>query len=342
MLKKNTLAAVLAAALVALAAHAAQEVALNPDHPDRYVVKRGDTLWDIAARFLRDPWLWPEIWHVNPQIENPHLIYPGDVISLVYVDGKPRLVLERGRRTVKLSPQVRELPLDEAIPTIPLDAIRPFLSRPRVLGEGEYEAAPYVVASADEHLIAASGMRVYARGVLGDAGARYAVLRRGQVYRDPDTGEVLGLEAIHVADAQVQRPGDPAVLVLQRSTRETLVGDRLFPVGEDRYTDNFLPRAPQQQVQGRIIAVFDGVSRIGQYQVVVLNRGARDGMEPGHVLAVYRAGETIRDPVRREKVTLPDERAGIVMVFRTFDRVSYALVMSATRAIRVLDRVRNP
>ncbi len=342
MLKKNTFAAVLAAALVALAAHAAQEVALNPDHPDRYVVKRGDTLWDIAARFLRDPWLWPEIWHVNPQIENPHLIYPGDVISLVYVDGKPRLVLERGRRTVKLSPQVRELPLDEAIPTIPLDAIRPFLSRPRVLGEGEFEAAPYVVASADEHLIAASGMRVYARGVLGDAGARYAVLRRGQVYRDPDTGEVLGLEAIHVADAQVQRPGDPAVLVLQRSTRETLPGDRLFPVGEDRYTDNFLPRAPGRRVEGRIIAVFDGVSRIGQYQVVVLNRGARDGMEPGHVLAVHRAGETIRDPVRREKVTLPDERAGIVMVFRTFDRVSYALVMSATRSLRVLDRVRNP
>ncbi len=342
MLKKNTLAAVLAAALVALAAHAAQEVALNPDHPDRYVVKRGDTLWDIAARFLRDPWLWPEIWYVNPQIENPHLIYPGDVISLAYIDGKPRLVLERGRRTVKLSPRVRELPLDEAIPTIPLDAIRPFLSRPRVLGEGEFEAAPYVVASADEHLIAASGMRVYARGVDQGRGARYAVLRRGEVYRDPDTGEVLGLEAIHVADAEVQRGGDPAVLVLRRSSRETLPGDRLFPVGEDRYTDNFLPRAPERQVQGRIISVFDGVSRIGQYQVVVLNRGARDGMEPGHVLAVYRAGETIRDPVRKEKVTLPDERAGIVMVFRTFDRVSYALVMSATRAIRVLDRVRNP
>ncbi len=342
MLKKNTLAAVLAAALVALAAHAAQEVALNPEHPDRYVVKRGDTLWDIAARFLRDPWLWPEIWYVNPQIENPHLIYPGDVISLAYVDGKPRLVLERGRRTVKLSPRVRELPLDEAIPTIPLDAIRPFLSRPRVLGEAEFEAAPYVVASADEHLIAASGMRVYARGVDQGRGARYAVLRRGEVYRDPDTGEVLGLEAIHVADAEVQRAGDPAVLVLRRSSRETLPGDRLFPVGEDRYTDNFLPRAPGQRVEGRIIAVFDGVSRIGQYQVVVLNRGARDGMEPGHVLAVYRAGETIRDPVRKEKVTLPDERAGIVMVFRTFDRVSYALVMSATRAIRVLDRVRNP
>ena len=342
MLKKNTLAAVLAAALVALAAHAAQEVALNPDHPDRYVVKRGDTLWDIAARFLRDPWLWPEIWYVNPQIENPHLIYPGDVISLAYIDGKPRLVLERGRRTVKLSPRVRELPLDEAIPTIPLDAIRPFLSRPRVLGEGEFEAAPYVVASADEHLIAASGMRVYARGVDRGRGARYAVLRRGEVYRDPDTGEVLGLEAIHVADAEVQRGGDPAVLVLRRSSRATLPGDRLFPVGEDRYTDNFLPRAPERQVQGRIISVFDGVSRIGQYQVVVLNRGARDGMEPGHVLAVYRAGETIRDPVRKEKVTLPDERAGIVMVFRTFDRVSYALVMSATRAIRVLDRVRNP
>ncbi len=342
MTRNKTLAGLLAAALVTLVAHAAGGVPLNPDHPDRYVVKRGDTLWDIAERFLRDPWLWPEVWHINPQIENPHLIYPGDVISLVYLDGKPRLVLRRGRPTVRLSPRVRERPLAEAIPTIPLDAIRPFLSRPRVLDEAAFERAAYIVASADEHLIAGSGDRVYARGIGEGPGARFAVLRRSQLYRDPDTGEVLGVEAIHVADARVQRGGDPATLVLERSTREALVGDRLFPVDESPYTDNFFPRAPDRPVEGRIIAVFDGVSRIGQYQVVVLNRGEREGMAPGHVLAVYQAGETVRDPVRREKVTLPEERAGVVMVFRTFDRVSYALVMKATRAIRVLDRVRNP
>lgn len=338
---KRALAGFLAAAFMTLAAHAAGEVPLNPAHPDRYVVKRGDTLWDIAERFLRDPWLWPEVWHINPQIENPHLIYPGDVISLVYVDGKPRLVLQRGRPTVKLSPQARPQPLDEAIPTIPLDVIGPFLSRPRVLEEPAYERAPYIVSSADEHLIAGAGDRVYVRGLSRGPG-RYTVLRRGELYRDPDTGEVLGLEAVHVADARLQRPGDPAVLVLVSSSREAIVGDRVLPVEEGRYTDRFLPRAPKHRVDGRIISVLDGVSRIGQYQVVVLNRGRREGVEPGHVLAVYQTGEVIEDPVRGGKVKLPDERAGIVMVFRTFDKVSYALVMRATRSIRVLDRVRNP
>jgi len=341
---KRALAGLLAAAFVALAAHAAGEVPLNPAHPDRYVVKRGDTLWDIAERFLRDPWLWPEVWHINPQIENPHLIYPGDVISLVYVDGKPRLVLQRGRPTVKLSPRARPRPLDEAIPTIPLDAIGPFLSRPRVLDEAAYEHAPYIVSSADEHLIAGAGDRVYVRGLSGGRG-RYTVLRRGELYRDPDTGEVLGLEAIHVADARLQRRGDPAVLVLVSSSREAVVGDRVLPVEEDRYTDRFLPRAPERRVEGRIISVLDGVSRIGQYHTVVLDKGSRDGLETGHVLLVHQTGETIFDPRAphgKRKLRLPNERAGTVMVVRTFERVSYALVMEAQRDMRIHDTFTTP
>lgn len=349
---------------------ASAAVALNPDHPERYVVQKGDTLWDIAARFLADPWNWPEIWEVNPQIDNPHLIYPGDVLVLTYEDGRPVLRLERRaaeaagepgeepapepververppreRPVVKLSPRVRELPLDErAIPTIPVDAVRQFLSRPRVLSEAEIEAAPYIVSVGKEHLVAGTGFRVYARGmdVEPDATA-FTVYRRGEVYRDFPSGEVLGYEALHIGDAVVERPGDPATVFLARSKREVLIGDRLFPVREDDIERHFVPRAPDDPVSGRIISVLDGVTQIGQHQVVVLNLGREDGIGEGHVLEVYQAGATVTDPYVNADVTLPDERAGVVMVFRPFERVSYALVMKATRAMHVLDKVQNP
>ncbi len=320
---------------------------LRANHPQRYTVVKGDTLWDIADRFLEDPWLWPEIWHVNPDIANPHLIYPGDVIKLVYVDGEPRLTVERGGlRTVKLSPQVRSEPIDQAIPTIPLDIIRPFLERPQVLSREEIDRAPYLVQSADEHMIAGAGDRIYVRGTEGDKGAyRYSVFRPGRTYRHPVTDEVLGYEAIYVADAVVERHGDPATMKLVRSRREARVGDRLLPVLDEELDQHFLPRPPSGEVKGHIIAVVDGVSQIGQYQVVVLGLGEREGMAPGHTLAVYQAGEEIRDTVTSnpsDTVRLPDERAGTVMVFRSFDRVSYALVMDATRAIHVKDLVRTP
>ncbi len=321
----------------------AQDIALNPKHPDRYVVVPGDTLWDISARFLRDPWLWPEVWYVNPQIENPHLIYPGDVITLVYVDGKPQLRLQRGG-TVKLSPRVRSVPLGEAIPTIPVDAIRQFLSQPLVVEEDELEKAPYVLQSADEHLVTGAGDRVYVRGIADQTYARYQFFRAGRDYTDPDTGEFLGKEAIYLGDGTVQRYGDPATVALTRTTREINSGDRLMPVVSEEIHTSFLPRAPADAVDGRIIAVHDGVTQIGQYQVVVINRGRRNGIEVGHVLRVRQAGETVPDRIggRDEKVKLPDEDAGLLMVFRTFDKVSYALVMEATRPIHVLDTVTNP
>jgi hypothetical protein len=329
----------------------ANNVELSPDHPDKYTVVKGDTLWDIAERFLRDPWRWPDVWYVNPQIENPHLIYPGDVISLTYdKDGRPQLKVSRGRETVKLSPRVRETPLDRAIPTIPLDAIQQFLSRPLVVGEGEMEAAAYVVQSADEHLVAGAGDRIYVRGIPDKQQTRYSIFRPGQVYRNPPVGdekegEILGYEAIFVGDANVQRFGDPATLVITSSTRETRIGDRLLPINESEIITHFLPRAPEQEVEGRIIAVLDGVSQIGQHSIVVINKGKADNIQIGHVLAVHRAGEVVLDKVTpdpHDTVKLPDERAGIVMVFRTFDRVSYGLVMSATRALHVLDYVRKP
>lgn len=320
----------------------AKDVELNPDQPKRYVVERGDTLWDISGMFLKYPWHWPDIWQVNPQIENPHLIYPGDVLTLVYRDGRPVLELDRG--PLKLSPGIREIALEKAIPTIPLDAIRPFLSHARVVGADELEAAPYVVASSDERLISGAGDKVYVRGVKEEEGKHYSIFRGDEAYTDPETGEVLGYEAIYVADSWVRALADTSTVDILESTREVMIGDRLLPVINEDYEMNFFPRSPDNDLNGHIISVYDGVSQIGQYQIVVLSRGAREGLEPGHVLSVYQTGETIKDLVtedRHDVVTLPDEYAGVAMVFKTFEKVSYAIVMKATRAIHVGDKVKS-
>ncbi len=332
-----------------------EPVPLRPDYPERYVVKKGDTLWDISAMFLRDPWRWPEVWQNNPQIDNPHLIYPGDILTLVYIEGRPVIQVQRpvpgappgigraGYPTVKLSPQVRVESLERAIPTIPAQAIRPFLSRPRVVSNGELEAAPYIVSTADEHLIAGTGNSIYVRRLTDPAGGDFVVVRRGQAYRNPlDPEEILGYEAIHVADARLQQMGDPATLLVTAANREVLNADRLIPAESDEVYQNFLPRAPAEKVEGHILAVLDGVSQIGQYQSVVLDLGRQEALEAGHVLAVYQAGEEVRDPITGERVKLPPIRAGIIMVYRVFERVSYALVMEATRAMHVRDRVTTP
>ncbi len=335
-------------------APSASPVRLRADHPDRYTVVRGDTLWDISARFLEDPWLWPEIWQVNPQIDNPHLIYPGDVISLVYVDGRPQLRVDRGGaaptglRTERLSPQIRSAPLDQAIETIPYDLIKPFISRPAVIEKGEAKRLPYVL-STKGHLIAGADHEVYVRGSDFNEGTRYSIVHVGEKLRDPDDGDVLGYEGIYAGEGRIIRDGDPATLYLKETEREVLEGDRLVP-SDARPRLDFIPRAPEQAVSGSIISVFDGVALIGQYQIVAINRGQRHGVEPGHVLAIYQAGDKVRDPYKAGmlgsllggRVRLPEERAGEMMVFRSYDRMSYALVMEATSEIRVGDKIQNP
>jgi hypothetical protein len=326
--------------------------ALNPRHPDSYTVQRGDTLWDIAGMFLRDPWYWPEIWQVNPQIENPHLIYPGDVLSLAYLgDGRPVINVARGPfaggggGVERLSPRIREQPLEEAISTIPYDALAAFLARPSVLDKDQRRSAPYIVAQR-EGLLGSAGRDVYARGTDAPVGTVFNVVSVGEELRDPDTKDVLGYQGTYVGQGRVNRSGDPSTVRLLDSTREAIVGDLLLEE-EDLQPFNYLPHPPSQDVEGRIMSVVDGVSLIGQYQVVVINRGANNGLEPGSVLRVYKTGRTVRDDVPghgvfHQKVRLPDEPAGTMMVFRTFDRISYALVMEATDAIAVLDTVRNP
>jgi nucleoid-associated protein YgaU len=340
--------------------HTPVRIALRDDVPDHYVVKKGDTLWDISALFLRDPWLWPEIWYFNPQIDNPHLIYPGDILTLVYVDGKPQLRLTRegtteeppslatapaGINTVKLSPHVRTEDLKQAIPTIPIDVIGPFLIKPRIVSKEELDTAPYIVSSLDEHLITASGNTVYARNLKGEGATRYNIFRPGRVFKDPKTGEVLGYEATLVSEAKLLQPGDPATLVLTRSLRETLNGDRILSVDSGKISHNFIPQAPSTEVEGQIIALIDAISHTAQRQIVVINLGHRQGMIPGTVLAVEQAGAEVRDPYAREgsrTVTLPNTQAGLLMVFRVFDKVSYGLIMNSSRTIHTYDVVRNP
>lgn len=326
-------------------------VELAPRAPERYVVKKGDTLWDISTMFLKDPWLWPEIWYTNPQIANPHLIYPGDIITIFWKDGQPHLSITRDGEIyqttlpiTRLSPKVRVTPLAAAIPTIPLDAIRPFLGHPRVIDEDEYEKLPYVLRSIDGRLMSGAGESVYVRGIESDV-SRFHVIRLGDEYEDPETGETLGHEAIEVGQGVIQRRGDPASLFLEASEREAMQGDRLIPVEDLEFNTNFLPTPPDVEIDGQIIDVVDGVSQIGQFQIVTLNRGANDGLEVGNVLAIYQRGEEIDDDVAgavSDEIRLPDTQAGTLLVFRTFDEVSYGLVTRATSEIHLLDMVRNP
>ena len=323
---------------------AADEIAVNPAHPDRYVVVKGDTLWDISARFLRDPWFWPDVWYVNPQIENPHLIYPGDVLVLSFINGRPRLSLERGSN-VRLSPSVRSVPLDEAIPAIPVDAIRPFLTRTFVLDSDTLDSAPYVVSFGEDHVVGSTDHLAYIRSIQSAEDTHFEVVRPAEPLKDADTGDILGFNAQFVGNAQLRRTGDPATVMLTSMELETLIGDRLLVVPEDISLTTFHPKAPDREINGSIIKVLNGVENIGQYDIVILDKGEQDGLTRGDVLTVMHRGGVIRDIVTdnpNKQVVLPNEPAGKLMVFRTFPRVSFALIMRATRAIHVLDRVVNP
>ncbi len=316
-------------------------LAMAEGHPNEYVVQIGDTLWDIAATFLRDPWFWPEIWYVNPDIENPHLIYPGDVLGLIYIDGQPRITNIRAS-TFRLSPQARVTPLSEAITSIPFDEVAAFLSSGVVLEKDQADALPYLLESRGDHLIAAAGNEIYVRGISNAApSTRYNVVHVGDALIDPDDDRLIGYHGIMVGQGSLRRPGDPATVALTSTTREAVIGDRLIPATVD-VPLNFFPRSPSTDIDGRIISVVGGVTLIGQYQVVVMNRGSGNGLSVGDVLTVFKSGSTIKDRISGGEVRLPDEPAGTLMIFKTYERISYGLVMEATDAIHVHDFIRNP
>jgi hypothetical protein len=332
------------------------------NHPRQYIVQKGDTLWDIASLFLKDPWFWPEIWYQNPQIENPHLIFPGDILTLIYVDGMPRIVVGKPGQTVqqkttvvsdemgalpvvKLSPSIRTEEIEASIDTIPGDAIRQFLSKPRVITKQEFKDAPYILGSDDEHLILGQGNQVYIRGEIDKERVRYTVVREGDQLVDPDTKKVLGYEAIYAGEVLISTYGDPAVGELTFTEREVLYGDRLLPTDKSKIDNLYYPRLPDRDIQAKIIHLPDALFGIAKLQIAVINRGSREGLESGNLLAIYTKGMTVYDHYSRGKkvnLDLPDKRSGLMMIFRTFDHVSYGLVLESTRVIHENDIVRTP
>jgi hypothetical protein len=323
----------------------AADLQLVDNPPSQYTVKKGDTLWAISGRFLKQPWLWPEIWGMNrEQIKNPHLIYPGDVIVLDYVGGQARLRKAGsgggGSDTVKLSPQVRAEAIAQAIPSIPSAAIEPFLTRPLVVDKDGLDGAATIIATESERVIVGAGNTAYVEQLDIAQGNVWQVYRPGPKLTDPETQEVLGYEAIYLGDARVRRSGEPATVDIFRSTQEINTGDKLVVASEAVYP-TYVPHSPDKQIKGRIMSVPGGVTEIGQNTVVSINRGARDGLEVGHVLASYRLGDTVKAPSGKQ-VKLPDERSGLIFVFRIFDRVAYGLVMQSLQALHVNDVVQTP
>jgi len=341
---------------------AADEVRLAENAPDRYVVVKGDTLWGISGRFLKDPWRWPDVWGLNKdEIKNPHWIYPGDVVILDFTGKTPRLRREGDAAgggspdgsggewqlvTTKLSPNIRKYDLASlAIPTIPMSSIGPFLTKPLVVGERELEGAPTLVASQENRVVLTGGDTAFAKGVVWEDGSDWNVFRPGRTFSDPDTKEVLGREAVHLGDARITEFGEVSTVAITKSVQEIAPGDRLVKAPPFQALP-FVPRAPSSKITAKIIASSDdSVSEVGPQSVVVINKGMREGLEVGHVLALYRDRPSVTPAnatSKSEKIKLPRERYGVVLVFRVFDKVSYALVMNTTQPVNLLDVAQTP
>ena len=333
--------------------------ALAPNAPDQHVVVPGDTLWGISSIFLKSPWRWPELWGMNrEQIRNPHLIYPGQVLMLIKRDG--RAMLQVGQAAGgsggdgKLSPRVRSAPLaDNAVAAIPQHLIEPFLNEAVVLDSDTLATAPRIVAAPEGRVMMTQGDLAYVRGIQTPADS-YRVFRQPRPLRDPTTKEILGYEAVYVGagdltrlGGSVERSGDkldvPATLTLRQVRLEIGVGDRLAPVAE-RSFKRYVPHAPDKAISGQIVSMYGDALTGGQNQIVALNKGEVDGLERGHVLALWRAGKQVRDRTaeRNETVQLPDEQHGVLFVFQTFKRVSYALIISVKDPVGVGDRFTQP
>lgn len=367
----------------AASALAADSEALRENAPDTYTVIRGDTLWSISGRFLKEPWRWPEIWKMNQeQIRNPHLIYPGDVIVLDRSGRDVQLRISRAE-TVRLSPKVRVEPLAaKAVPTISPADIEPFLSKPLVVGANELDSAARIIATDEDRVALGAGDVAYVEGVTKEQGNAWSIYRRGDPLVDPETDQILGYLAIYIGEAQVRDFGDVSKIEITRSTQEVYAGDRLIPASREAPVFSYVPRAPQKPVKGRIVSTYGNLVETGPKAIVVLSRGSADGLEVGHVLAIYRAQPGARYALRtsplwgrsgpsgddsprvyyseqitprdaalypeRQRITeldlakFPSERYGLLMVFRTFDRASFALVMEASRQVSLNDVVANP
>ncbi|SDH51948.1 LysM domain-containing protein [Nitrosomonas sp. Nm132] len=320
----------------------AGEIELQHNVPDRYIVIQGDTLWSIASRFLKDPWRWPEIWNQNrKQVKNPYTIYPGDIIVLEKTAEGSQLKLSNEKAAIKLSPKMRIEKLGvHGIPNIPVNKIKPFLSQPLVIEKHALDKAPLILGTSDNRVILSTGDTIYIRDLPADQGASWQVFRAGKALMDPDdNNRILGYEAIYLGDVEAKNYAPISTVKVTHSVQEILNGDRLIRSPADTLAD-YVPHAPNFAVEGRIISVYGGVTEIGENAIITLNKGVHDGLEEGHVLAIYRKSK-VKSPIGKI-VALPDERIGLVLVFRVFDKVSYALVTQSAQAIKVLDAVRTP
>jgi hypothetical protein len=332
-------------------------VPLAPDAPDTYVVKKGDTLWDISGVFLKYPWYWPEIWYVNPQVANPHWIYPGDVLRLIYVDGKPRITVGTAGE-VRLSPQVRTDPLAQAIRTIPYDIVMNFVKRPSLLTEKQVDKAPYVIGFRNGHIVGANTNEIYAVGLDKPAvGADYTVVHPGAELRDPDDGDLLGYVGHYAAETRVITTSDAkhqkpmTHLAVLDTGREIQQGDIVLPT-VTKFGDDFVISAPKDlKLNGQVLSIVDGLAVAGRYQVLAINRGKRDGLVPGNVVAIYARGLDVADfrgrdwtrfTANYDTVTLPSERSGSLLLFTVHERMSYGLVVESTAPVRIGDFIKHP
>jgi hypothetical protein len=326
---------------------------LAKDAPDKHVVVRGDTLWDISAKFLATPWKWPEVWQMNrDQIRNPHLIYPGDVVYLDKSGANPRLRLGKaiGNGEVvafgpnKLEPLIRSEPIDRApIPTISSQAIEAFLNRPLIVEENGLNTAPRIIGGSEARLYLSSGDKVYVRGFAkpADIGSDWHIYRPAKPLLDPDTRKPLAYEAIYVGSAKFEKAGDPATMRVTGMQEEIGEGDRLV-LAERAKTFNYSPKPPEKPVTGKILSIYKGVSQAGKNSVIAVSTGKADGIEVGTVLVIKQVGRLVTDRQTSEKLRLPDESIGHVLIFRTFDKISYGLIMDSSGFPVVGDKVTNP
>ncbi len=336
-----------------------ETIVYEPEHPETYIVQEGDTLWDISSVFLRDPWYWPEIWFKNPQIENPHLIFPGDTLAIVYVGGERRVqiqtrgpdgeILSRtvdGLQVVKVSPRVRTQSIESSIPAVPIDAIRHLLDRPIIVDEETLRNSAYILSSLDNHLVNSINDKLYVRKLDASSGnGRYQIYRPSKPMFDPVTNELLGYEAIYVGESKLLLRGDPASVRVTNSVREILRDDRVMPMNNDAFERDFFPRPPSNKVNGEIVSLLDAISQTGLYQTIAINLGQRDGIETGNLLRIRRRGEVVVDKAEDQanfRVKLPDEQVGMAMVVRSFEKMSYALIMESDYPISVRDYVESP
>ncbi|HTD89207.1 MAG TPA: LysM domain-containing protein [Burkholderiales bacterium] len=365
------------ASIIWAASTGAQE--LKADAPDRYTVQRGDTLWGISGRYLESPWNWPKLWDMNrEQVRNPHRIYPGDVLVLDRSTG--RLHVD----TVAMSPRVRSEDISQAVPTIPPSAIEAFVSRPMVVGENELDSAPQIMATEESRVVVGAGNVAYVKGLTKDKGEIWYIYRRGDKLVDPDTGATLGYLGLYLGEAVVRQFGEISRIEITKSTQEIYTGDRLVAIGKEAPVFAYAPRAPNGKVQGRVMSLTDNLAETGSYSVVSLSRGSKDGLEAGHILALYRSpnaaryslrtsamfgrtgpsGSDARRPYVEEQLNvrtsplfsskkqtvvsdaelakIPDDRYGLVMVFRTFEHASFALVMQARLPVAIEDMFTTP